>query len=137
MKMFISTFVFHVIIAFTVNAVLHLNDDDVLDFESERKNIDDDCHDHDWFDENETIETNIQNFIDRVIDFHCEIEFDRHDVVRLSIMLSILLVFRVEIEMKVQNQNVVIDEYLDDHSSYVLQHFFESSRVIDDVLTDD
>ncbi len=52
-------------------------------------------------------------------------------------MLSILLVFRVEIEMKIQNQNIVIDEHLDDHFSYVLQRLFESSRVIDDVLIDD
>jgi hypothetical protein len=87
-----------------MNAVLHLNDDDVLDLENdERKNIDDDCHDHDWFDENKTIDADIQKFIDRVIDLHCEIEFDKHDVVRLNIMFSILLVFRVEIEMKVQN----------------------------------
>jgi hypothetical protein len=85
-----------------MNAMLHLNDDDVFNLENDEwKNIDDDCHDHDWFDENETINANIQKFIDRVIDFHCEIEFDKHDVVRLSIMLSILLVFRVEIEMKV------------------------------------
>jgi hypothetical protein len=69
--------------------------------------------------------------------FSFEIEFDRHDVVRLSIMLSILLVFRVEIEMKIQNQNIVINEHFCDHSSYVLQRFFESSNVIDDVLTDD
>jgi hypothetical protein len=48
MKMLVSTFVFHVMIAFTMSAVLHLNDDDVLDFENdERKNIDDDYHDHD------------------------------------------------------------------------------------------
>jgi hypothetical protein len=52
-------------------------------------------------------------------------------------MFSILLVFRVEIKMKIQNQNIVIDEYFDDYFSYVLQHFFESSNVIDDVLTDD
>jgi hypothetical protein len=85
-----------------MSAMLHLNDDDIFDLESdERKNIDDDCHDHDWFDENKAIDANIQKFIDRVIDFHCEIEFDKHNVVRLSIMLSILLVFRVEIEMKV------------------------------------
>ncbi len=102
MKMLVSTFAFHVIIAFTVNAVLHLNDDDVLSFENdERRSIDDDCHDDDCFDESEAIDADIQKFIDRVIDFHCEIEFDRHDVVRLSIMFSILLVFRVEIEMKV------------------------------------
>jgi hypothetical protein len=85
-----------------MNAMLHLNDDDVLDFESsERKNIDDDCHDHCRFDENEAIDADVQKFIDRVIDSHCEIEFDKHDVVRLSIMFSILLVFRVKIEMKV------------------------------------
>jgi hypothetical protein len=48
MRMFISTFAFHVIIAFTVNAVFYLNDDDVLNFDNnERKNINDDCHDHD------------------------------------------------------------------------------------------
>jgi hypothetical protein len=85
-----------------MSAVFYLNNDDVLDFEDdERKNINDDCHDHDWFDENKAIDANIQKFIDRVIDSHCEIEFDKHDVVCLSIMLSILLVFRVEIEMKI------------------------------------
>jgi hypothetical protein len=100
--MFISTFALHVIIALTINATLHLNDDDILDFENDkRRNINNDCYDHDWFDENKTINANIQKFIDRVIDFHCEIEFDKHDVVRLSIMFSILLVFRVEIEMKI------------------------------------
>jgi hypothetical protein len=57
--MLVSTFVLHVIITFTMNAMLHLNDDNVLDFENdERRNIDDDCHDHDWFDENETIDAN-------------------------------------------------------------------------------
>jgi hypothetical protein len=52
-------------------------------------------------------------------------------------MLLILLVFRVEIEMKVQNKNIVFNEQFDDHFSYVLQRFFESLNVIDDVLTDD
>jgi hypothetical protein len=52
-------------------------------------------------------------------------------------MLSILLVFRVEIEMKVQNQNVIIDEHFDDYFSYVLQRLIKSSNVIDDILTDD
>ncbi len=66
-----------------------------------------------------------------------EIEFDKHNVVRLSIMFSIFLVFRVEIEMKVQNQNVVIDEHFNDHFSYILQRSFKSSSVIDDVLIDD
>jgi hypothetical protein len=48
MKIFISTFAFHVIIAFTMSATLHLNDDEFLDLENnERRNIDNDCHDHD------------------------------------------------------------------------------------------
>jgi hypothetical protein len=98
-----------------VSALLHLNDDQILD--RKRESRDDDCHDHD---EDETIDANVEKFIDRVIDFSFEIEFDEHDIVRLSILLSILLVFRVEIEMKVQNQNVVIDEHFNDHSSYVL-----------------
>jgi hypothetical protein len=112
-----------------------LNDDQILD--RKRKNKNDDCHDHDEFDEIKTIDADIEKFIDRVIDSFFEIEFDEHDVVRLSIIFSILLVFRVEIEMKVQNQNVIINEHLDDHFSYILQRFFESSNVIDDVLIDD
>jgi hypothetical protein len=52
-------------------------------------------------------------------------------------MFSIMLVFRVEIEMKVQNQNVIIDKHFDDYFSYVLQRFFKSSNVIDDVFVDD
>jgi hypothetical protein len=52
-------------------------------------------------------------------------------------MLSILLVFRVEIEMKVQNKNIIIDEHFDDRFSYVLQHFFESLNVMNDVLIND
>jgi hypothetical protein len=118
-----------------MNALLYLNDDHVFDRKHKIKN--DDCHDHDEFDENKAICANVEKFIDRVIDFFFEIEFDKHDVMRLNIMLSILLVFRIEIEMKVQNQNVVIDEHFDDHLSYVLQRFFESSSVIDDVLIDD
>ncbi len=79
----------------------------------------------------------IETFIDRVIVFFFEIEFDKHDVVRLNIMFSILLVFRVKIKMKIQNQNIVIDEHFDDHFSYVLQRLFKSSNLIDDVLIDD
>jgi hypothetical protein len=118
-----------------MSALLYLNNDHV--FDRKRKNKNDDCHDHDELDEDETIDANIEKFIDRVINFSFEITFNKHDVVRLSIMFSILLVFRIEIEMKIQNQNVVIDEHLDDHFSYVLQRFFESSSVIDDVLIDD
>jgi hypothetical protein len=118
-----------------MNAFLHLNNNQI--FDRKHKNKNDDCHDHDEFDENKTIDANVEKFIDRVIDFSFEIEFNEHDVVRLSIIFSILLVFRVEIEMKIQNQNVVINEHFDDHFSYVLQRFFESSNVIDDVLIDD
>jgi hypothetical protein len=118
-----------------MNAFFHLYNDHV--FDRKRRNKNDDYHNHDEFDENETIDANVEKFIDRVINSSFEIKFDKHDVVRLSIMLSILFVFRIEIEMKVQNQNVIIDEHLDDHSSYVLQRFFESSNVIDDVLIDD
>ncbi len=82
-----------------MNAIFHLNDDHVL--ECERKNIDDNNHDHDWFDESETIDASVQKFIDDVIDFSFKIRFDKHDVVCLSIMLSILLIFCVEIKMKV------------------------------------
>ncbi len=57
MKMFVSTFVLHVIMTIAVNALLHLNDDHVLD--RKRKNKNDDCHDHDEFDENETIDANV------------------------------------------------------------------------------
>ncbi len=71
------------------------------------------------------------------MNFSFEIKFSKHDVVRLNIMLSILLVFRVEIKIKIQNQNIIIDEHFDDHLSYVLQRLFDSSNVIDDVLTDD
>jgi hypothetical protein len=56
---------------------------------------------------------------------------------RLNIMFSILLVFRIEIKMKIQNQIIVIDKHFDDHLSYVLQRLFESSSVINDVLIDE
>ncbi len=133
--MLVSTLAFHVIIAFVMSTVLYLNDDLILDRKREDRN--DDCHDHDEFDENKTIDVDVYKFINRVINSSFEIEFDEHNVVRLSIMLSILLVFRVEIEMKIKNQNIIIDEHFDDHSSYVLQRFFESSSVIDDVLIND
>ncbi len=55
--MFISTFAFHVIITFAVNALLHLNDDQILD--NKRRNRDDDDHDHDELDENETIDADV------------------------------------------------------------------------------
>jgi hypothetical protein len=81
-----------------MSAMLHLNDDHVL--ECKRRN-DDDNHDHDWFDENEAIDADVQEFINDVTYSSFEIRFDKHNVMRLSIMLSILLIFCVEIEMKV------------------------------------
>jgi hypothetical protein len=40
-----------------MNAFFHLNDDQILD--RKRKNKDNDCHDHDEFNKNETIDINI------------------------------------------------------------------------------
>jgi hypothetical protein len=57
MKMLVSTFVLHVIITFAMNALLHLNDDQILD--NKRRSKDDDDHDHDEFDESETIDADI------------------------------------------------------------------------------
>jgi hypothetical protein len=57
MKMLVSTFALHVIIALAVNAILHLNDDQI--FNRKRRNKDDDCHDHDRLDENEAIDANV------------------------------------------------------------------------------
>jgi hypothetical protein len=55
--MFVLTFVFHVIITIAMSVLLHLNDDQILD--RKRKNKNDDCHDHDEFNENEAIDANI------------------------------------------------------------------------------
>ncbi len=57
MRMLVSTFALHVIITFAVNALLHLNDDQILD--NKRRNKDDDDHDHDELDKNEAIDANI------------------------------------------------------------------------------
>jgi hypothetical protein len=40
-----------------MNALLHLNDDQILD--NKRRNKNDDDHDHDEFDENETIDADV------------------------------------------------------------------------------
>jgi hypothetical protein len=57
MKILVFTFALHVIITFAVNALLHLNDDQILN--NKRKIKSDDDHDHDEFDENEAIDANI------------------------------------------------------------------------------
>jgi hypothetical protein len=57
MKMLVSTFALHVIITFAVSALLHLNDDQILD--KKRRDRDDDDHDHDEFDESEAIDANV------------------------------------------------------------------------------
>jgi hypothetical protein len=49
-------------------------------------------------------------------------------------MLSILLELRIETQMKVQNEKIIIDQHVDDHFSNVLHCRFESSNVIRDVL---
>jgi hypothetical protein len=55
----------------------------------------------------------------------------------LNIMLAILLELRVKIQMKVQNEKIIIDRHVDNHSSNVLHCHFKSSNVILDVLTVD
>ncbi len=52
----------------------------------------------------------------------------------LSIMLAILLEFRIKIQMKVQNEKIIIDQHVDDHSSNVLHCYFEWLNVIRDVF---
>jgi hypothetical protein len=49
-------------------------------------------------------------------------------------MLAILLEFRVKIQMKVQNEKIIINRHVDNHFSNVLHCHFESSNVIRDVL---
>ncbi len=57
MKMLVSTLALHVIVAFAMSAVLHLNDDNILD--REREDDDDDDHDYDRFSKNEAIDTDV------------------------------------------------------------------------------
>jgi hypothetical protein len=94
----------------------------------------DDDHDERWFFRNRAINANIQKSIDRVIDIFNEIRLVRHDLVNLSIMLAILLEFRVKIQMKIQNEKIVIDRHVNNHSSNVLHRRFKLSNVIRDVL---
>jgi hypothetical protein len=49
-------------------------------------------------------------------------------------MLSILLVLRIEIQMKIQNEKIIVDRHVDDHFSNVLHCRFESSSVVRNVL---
>jgi hypothetical protein len=49
-------------------------------------------------------------------------------------MFSILFKFRVEIQMKVQNKKIIVNQHVDNHFSNVLHCGFESLSVIRDVL---
>ncbi len=49
-------------------------------------------------------------------------------------MLSILLVLRIETQIKIQNEKIIIDRHVDNHFSNVLRCRFESSSVICSVL---
>jgi hypothetical protein len=49
-------------------------------------------------------------------------------------MLAILLEFRVKIQMKIQNEKIIIDRHVDNHFSNVLHYHFKSLNVIRDVL---
>jgi hypothetical protein len=132
-------------IFFADNAHFDDDDDDVLDiwlrvwlnFVKKRirnKNKNDDDHNKRWFFRNRAIDANIQKSIDRVFDVFSSFRLVRHDLINLSIMLAILLEFRVKIQMKVQNEKIIIDRHVDNHSSNVLHCHFKSSNVIRDVL---
>jgi hypothetical protein len=94
----------------------------------------DDDHDERWFFRNRAIDADIQKSIDRVIDVFNRVRLVRHDLMNLSIMLAILLELRVKIQMKIQNEKIIIDRHVDDHFSNVLHCHFELSSVIRDVL---
>ncbi len=49
-------------------------------------------------------------------------------------MLSILLELRIEIQMKVQNEKIIVDRHVDDHFSNILYCDLKSSSIIRDVL---
>jgi hypothetical protein len=52
----------------------------------------------------------------------------------LNIMFAILLELRVKIQMKVQNEKIIINRHVDNHFSNVLHCYLKSSSVIRDVL---
>jgi macrodomain Ter protein organizer (MatP/YcbG family) len=49
-------------------------------------------------------------------------------------MLAILLKLRVKNQMKIQNEKIVINQYINNHFSNVLHRRFKSLSVIRDVL---
>ncbi len=49
-------------------------------------------------------------------------------------MFSLLLEFRIKIQIKIQNEEIIINRHVDDHFSNVLHYRFESLNVIRDVL---
>jgi hypothetical protein len=106
------------IFLFADNAHFDDDDDDVLNlwlrvwlnFVKKRiRNENDDDHYERWFFQTRTIDANIQKSIDRVIDVFNQIQLARHDLIILNIMLAILLKFCVKIQMKVQNEKIIID----------------------------
>jgi hypothetical protein len=57
---------------------------------------------------------------------------------RLNIMLTILLEFRINIQIKIQNKKIIIDQHVNDHFSNVLHCRFESLSVIrSDLIIDE
>ncbi len=52
----------------------------------------------------------------------------------LSIVLPILLEFRIKIQMKIQNEKIIVDQHDADHFSNILHCRFKSSNVIRNVL---
>ncbi len=52
----------------------------------------------------------------------------------LSIMLAILLELRIKTQMKIQNEKIIVDRYVNDHFSNALHCRFKLSSVIRSVL---
>ncbi len=52
----------------------------------------------------------------------------------LNIMLAILLELRIKIQMKIQNEKIIIDRHVDDHFLNILHRHLKSLNVIRDVL---
>jgi hypothetical protein len=104
-----------------------------LNFRRVRSESDDD-HDERRLLRDKAIDADIEKSIDRVIDVFNRIRIVRHDLMNLSIMLAILFEFRVEIQMKIQNEKIIIDRHVNNHFSNVLHYRLESSNVIHDVL---
>jgi energy-coupling factor transporter transmembrane protein EcfT len=118
---------------FANNAHFNNDDKDVFNFslrvsinfvKKRIQNESDDDHNERWFFQDWAIDTNVQKSINRVINIFNRIRLIRHDFVNLNIMLAILLEFRVKIQMKVQNEKIIVNRHVDNHFSNISHYHF-------------